>query len=303
MPTKTLSVIIPTHNRQDALEKVLRGLERQSALEEIQEVLVVDDGSTDDTPGTVSRISKTSPLRIRLLRQDQCGQAAARNRGLREAATNLVLFLDDDIIPRTNLVGGHLAWHRKYPDPGVSVMGPVFWSRELRPTPFMEWFGDRGPFLNYRGLRLGSEVEPSRSYSCNISMKGTFLRRQGAFDEDFRAYGFEDLELAYRLKKAGGKLLYNPEAVGEHYKFITFAAACKRAKQTALARELLDTKEAGAYFSQLSHRTKKSARYRIGNLLIKTVVPFLAPMKPLMDSHVPLPWPVYAAFYHYYKFR
>lgn len=303
MSAKPLTVVIPTHDRCDILEKTLRAFERQSALDGIHEVLVVDDGSTDDTPAAVALISRASRLHIRYLRQVRAGLGAARNHGLREATTDIILFIDDDVIPRANLAAEHLAWHRMHGDPSVAVMGTVVWSSALHPTPFMQWFGRRGPLLNYAGLRSGAEVELNRSCFGNTSVKARFLRQHGIFDEDIRTYGFEDTELAFRLRRNGWRLLYNPDAVGDHHKFVTFAAACERAKLTALTFRTLETKEYGRYLKGLRDRQKKSLRYRAGTLLVRTLVPVFSPLKPLLNSRVPLPWPVYAAFYHYYKFR
>jgi len=141
--SQKLSVVIPTYNRQDLLRKALEGYSKQSARQEILEILVVDDGSTDATRSLVARYREESALPVRYLRQESKGAGAARNHGVREARGAIVLFGDDDIVPAPNLVGEHLAWHDKYPDPAVAVLGQVILAQEIRPTPFLKWFHDR----------------------------------------------------------------------------------------------------------------------------------------------------------------
>ena len=218
-----LTIIIPTYNRKDILRKSLAAYRSQSAAEEILEILVVDDGSTDGTDSVVAQSNEGSPIPIRYIHQENRGQASARNHGIREARGEIVLFEDDDIIPAGNLVSEHLGWHRNYPEASVGVLGHVSWSPEVHPTPFMEWLGLAGPLFDYHSLSRGMQVDVAHFYSNNVSLKVEFLRKNGTFDEDFRTYGWEDTELGYRLIRRGLRLLYNPNAVGYHYKYISFA--------------------------------------------------------------------------------
>src|ERR1039458_5616434 len=117
---ESLSVIIPTFNRKDLLAKALQGYLGQSSPHLIHELLVVDDGSTDDTESMVQELSRRSPIMIRYLRQANQGPAAARNFGIREARSSIVLFTDSDIVPQRELVSQHLQWHRNNPQTGRS---------------------------------------------------------------------------------------------------------------------------------------------------------------------------------------
>jgi GT2 family glycosyltransferase len=293
-----LTVIVPTYNRKEILLKTLAGYQNQSAREGILEVLVVDDGSTDGTSEAVGQFTKETSLHVRYLSQRNSGLAAARNHGIREAKGRVVLFGDDDIIPGTHLVAEHLSWHRKYPDSSVAVLGLVAWSPEVRPTPFMEWLGSDGELFDFGHLARGKEVDFERCYFCNTSLKAEFLTKNGVFDEDFRAYGYEDIELAFRLRKRGLRVLYHPDAVGYHYKFVSFAAACRRAESLANAWGVLGTKEAGKYIAARHVDANRGGVIRaLKRLLRNLMVTILLPMKVLLDSHVRLPRPVYRAFY------
>jgi len=296
-----LTVVIPTYNRKDVLRKTLEAYCSQSAQEEILEVLVVDDGSTDGTGSVVPQASGRSPFPIRHLRQNNRGIGSARNHGIREARGEIVLFGDDDVIPAGNLVSEHNAWHRKYPEPCVGVLGQVAWSPEVHPTPFMKWLGRAGPLFDYDSLSPGREVGAHQCYFNNTSLKTEFLRQNGMFDEDFRTYGYEDFELGYRLTKKGLRLFFNPDALGYHYKHMTFADVCRRAELVDAAEKVLRTKEAGVYFAEMGARQgQRSSRSPTKKLLKHWLTLALIPLKPLLDTQFPLPWIVYRALYRYY---
>src|ERR1700751_6129486 len=133
----SLTVIIPTYNRVELLAKALAGYEKQSSLELIRELLVVDDGSTDGTEAFVREFCGKSRLPVRYLKQPNKGPAAARNLGISEATSRLILFTDSDIVPSRDLVEQHSAGHRKHPETHTAILGYVTWSPEVNPTPFM----------------------------------------------------------------------------------------------------------------------------------------------------------------------
>jgi GT2 family glycosyltransferase len=165
----------------------------------------------------------------------------------------------------------------------------------------MKWLALAGPLLDYRSLSRGMQVDGTHHfYSGNISLKIAFLRENGTFDEDFRTYAYEDTELGYRLTKRGLRLVYDPDAVGYHYKYMSFAKACGQPQVMVAAERVFQTKEAGAYFAEIAARRQRSLKYRMLKLLVRWLAPALTPLRPLLDTQVPLPWVVYRALYHYY---
>jgi len=294
-----LSVLIATYNRKQILLKTLASYEAQSARSEILEVLVLDDGSTDGTAEAMAEFSARSALPVRYFQLTHRGAAAVRNYGIREAKGKLILFGDDDTLPAANLVEEHVSWHRKHPQPPIGILGLVEWSPEVNPTPFMQWLTIEG-FFEYGGLKAGEEAGFRCFYSGNLSLKTDFLRENGLFDEDFKAYGFEDAELGYRLEKKGLKLLYNPRAVGYHYKFVSFRDACRRAKAVAAARRLFEKKEAGQYLAELYGRRQRTLASRARRLLGIPLIPFAALLRPFLDTQIVLPWFMYRKIYFYF---
>lgn len=290
---KALSVVIPTYNRCATLQKALSAYMNQGVLQGIAEILVVDDGSTDSTGAVVDRLSKASPVTLRYFRQENKGPAAARNVGIREAASELVLFTDDDIIPTRNLVEEHLQWHARYPGGETAVLGYVTWSPEVNPTPFMKWYGVEALFA-YADIAGRTEVDYRYFYSCNISLKRAFLPANGAFDEDFKSAAWEDIELGFRLQRAGMRLLYNPQAVAYHEQVISFNDACRRNRKSLAAAQIFNRKEAGRQCPQLATSNGKQR-------LKKFLVPICSPAKPLMDWRLALPGGVYRTMFRIYR--
>lgn len=287
-----LSVIIPTYNRKDILLKTLEGYKLQTATDEILEVLVVDDGSTDETGEAVKQFASSAPFLIQVLRQQNSGLAAARNLGIQAAKGELLLFGDDDIIPTPAMVAEHLDWNRKYPAPSDAVLGLVVWAPQLNPTPFMRWFGLKGGLFSFGQLRGGSDVAATCCYFCNTSVKKRFLLENAMFDEEFKSYGYEDTELGHRLLKKGFRLFYNPQAVGHHYKRMSVADIRRRAELISAAQQTLWAKA-----PELRANRKEPAGHRMLKALAKFFAPALAPFAFVLESRIPLPQSFYRVFY------
>ena len=300
MPQVKLSVIIPTYNRKAILKKALEAYIGQTARDEILEILVVDDGSADGTEEVVSEFARRAPVPIRRLQQENSGLAAARNHGIREARGELVLFTDDDIIPAPNMVAEHLAWHQKYPDPKTGVLGNVPYSPEVNPTPFQQWWGLDGMRFHPPHMYPGKGLSFWLMLFCNTSLKREFLGEVGFFDENFRTFGFEDLDFGYEVVKRGGRVLFNPDAVAYHHKRVTFSDAVRLHQKNALSYRHFLTKESGTMLAELEEKWEKFPRHRIKVVLARYIVPVLSPLKPILDSQIPLPGQLYDLFYQHY---
>jgi GT2 family glycosyltransferase len=228
-----LTIVIPTLGRSASLEEVVAGLERQTPPGSDIEVVVVVD-ARGCAEGATALATASRSFGIEVLTAGHPGASAARNVGWRTGSAPLILFLDDDIVPRPDLVAEHRAWQTRYPDPEVGVLGAVRWSPRVTVTPFMRWLED-GIQFDYRRI-AGVEVGWQRFYSCNVSVKRAMLERTGGFDEQRFPFGYEDLELARRMSDDHGfRLLYNHAAVGEHLKTETLESWRRNLKRIAIA--------------------------------------------------------------------
>jgi glycosyltransferase involved in cell wall biosynthesis len=215
--TTSLSVVIPTKDRAEALARTLDALEAQEAAGASLEAVVVDNGSSDGTLEQVRAREAGDGLPIRLLEQPEGGPAAARNAGAAAAGGEVLLFLGDDTEPENKgLLRAHLDLHAARPEPAYGVLGRITWTPHKPVTPFMRWLENGGPQFHYCDLAPGPVDGASYFYSSHASVKRAFFERVGGFDERFPTAAVEDTELGVRLADAGLELDYHPELLVLH---------------------------------------------------------------------------------------
>src|SRR6516162_5418252 len=103
MSVSKLSIVIPTFNRASILACTIDRIEAQTVSAENYEVIVVDNASTDDTRAVLEAKSRKY-FNLKFLLQPKPGAAATRNAGLRQAASDIVLFIDNDIVAEPDLI-------------------------------------------------------------------------------------------------------------------------------------------------------------------------------------------------------
>jgi glycosyltransferase involved in cell wall biosynthesis/GT2 family glycosyltransferase len=210
---RTISVVIPTYNRVDQLRGVLGGLAAQTGLAEPAEVIVVSDGSSDGTDEYLR--SPDCPLPVLALSQANAGPAAARNRGVRAATGDLLVFLDDDVVPAPDLLAAHLRHHRASGDDATVVIGPMVTPPDDELSPWVRWEQDM-LYKQYAAMERGDWGATARQfYTANASIARRHVLDAGGFDEAFRRA--EDVELAYRLASLGLSFTFAPDAVVYHH--------------------------------------------------------------------------------------
>ncbi|MEO8215698.1 MAG: glycosyltransferase family 2 protein [Acidobacteriota bacterium] len=223
------SVVIPTYNRVAMLQRVLDALETQIESPSF-DVIVINDGSTDDTVSVMERrmASKNGSSNIRFQSQQNGGPGKARNRGVEEARGKFVVFIGDDTVPEKRFLAEHASVHRNSGhDPMLACLGFTGWPVKERVSSFMHYINNYGDQFGYKLIEDGAIVPFNFFYTSNISIARDLLDRF-PFDTSFRSAAWEDIELAYRLEKEGMKIFYNASAVTRHYHPMTVESFTKR---------------------------------------------------------------------------
>ncbi len=198
MPIR-VSVVIPAYNVAFCLQDCLTGVQRQTLPREQFEVILVDDGSSDNTLSLATQLKGSLGLdNLQIAHQANAGPASARNQGIRLAKGAIIAFLDSDCVPQ--------------PDWLENLIQPLLDNQEL--------IGAEGrtlPASEQRTLVDHYIDNPNGGYywTCNIAYRRQTLLDIGGFDEGFPYPASEDIDIAHRIQKKGA-IAFAPDAVVYH---------------------------------------------------------------------------------------
>jgi GT2 family glycosyltransferase len=204
----TISVVIPAHNAASHLGACLQAL--HESLETPLEILVVDDGSTDETRAIATSFGVTV-----LSTERRRGPAFARNLGANEAAGDVLFFLDADVCVKANTISR--VAHSLEADPELDAL---IGSYDNQP-------GAPGFISQYRNLmhafvhQTGAERASTFWSGCGAIRRAVFMQHSG-FSLEYQRPAIEDIELGYRLCRAGRKIVLDREIQVTHLKSWTF---------------------------------------------------------------------------------
>ncbi len=214
------SVVVCTLNRSEALKRCLRALEAQTVAPEQVEIVVVDNGSTDETPTVIKGFRRYARYPMRWCVEERIGVTHARNRGVAEARHEIVVFLDDDALPEPHWLAAHIEAFDSTRADCVGGRITLTWE-----APRPRWLhSSLDAFLGR--IDLGEQRRPFvfpwyYPGAANLAFRRSVFDRIGLFDPalGFRAggvVGAEETDLCYRLEQAGGRLVYEPRARVTH---------------------------------------------------------------------------------------
>ena len=221
---KSASIIIPTFNGVSRIRYCLDSLSKQTAGRDV-EILVVDDGSTDDTANAIKDYSS-----VRLIGQANAGPASARNRGALEARGDILLFTDDDCIPMPDWLGAML---EPFKDADVVGAKGIYRTRQksLAARFVQIEYEDK-----YRMMAALPNIDFIDTYSAAFRRE-RFLEMAG-YDTSFPVACAEDIELSYRMSARGWKMKFVPAAIVYHTHPDTLSRYLKKKYKFAFWRVL-----------------------------------------------------------------
>ncbi|MCK4825021.1 glycosyltransferase, partial [bacterium] len=261
------------------------------------------DGSVDGTENMIREVMKNAPCELAYFKQENKGPGSARNAGITHAKGELILFIDDDVLPASNLLEEHVKGHQLYAGDNIAILGSVVNASEVKATHFMRWLMNEGPaFLQNREqdwAKLGHRF----FCTANISLSRGFMLEKGMFDESFRPF-FEDMELGYRLGQQNLQIILNKNAIGYHLREETLQKWCDRV--------ILSGQSAAAFYNKWPAaatslpRSTPNIRTVIGGIIIRaiprSIIPILKPIICWLDSHgYAVPSFFYVIISHYYS--
>lgn len=233
-----ISIIIPCYNNARKLKMALKYLALQENVKPNKiQIIIVDDGSAEDINSVVDEFKNEHPdWNVKLIKNPaNMGLAASRNVGARASNSDLLLFIDNDIVMSPRTLYSHIKLHNS--SKGIMVTSRIFdvdkscfddIMQELNSTKtFPQDYlnnhlcGSMDPYFSIREAMLNSgNVSPKSMWVLGacfcISMPKTIYEQAGGFDENFKGWGPEDIEFNYRAFKAGFNLTYCPQAVCYH---------------------------------------------------------------------------------------
>jgi cellulose synthase/poly-beta-1,6-N-acetylglucosamine synthase-like glycosyltransferase len=199
-----ISVIIPAYNAEKTISSTLEALLNQNYSKNKYEIIVVDDGSADNTKIIVKKFKK-----VKLIQQKHKGPAAARNLGVKHAKGDIVLFTDADCIPDKN-------WIRYMIEPfkNPEIVGVSGTYKTLNKESLI---------ARFVGYEIEQRHEKMKKQKC-IDFIGTFsaayrkniFLQFGGFDTCFKTSSGEDIEFSYKLADCGLKMVFQPKAFVYH---------------------------------------------------------------------------------------
>jgi GT2 family glycosyltransferase len=209
-----LSIIIPTHQRTDLLRACLHAVTRRAPAQ--TQIIVVDDASPGATASAVATSFGVRTIRL----ERQRGFAVAANTGIRASSGDIVEMLNDDTEVQPGWADAVLPW---FADPAIGSVAPLVLA--WPDGTIVDSAGDRyylGGIANKRGH--GEAVMPRHLQPCQVFgvsaaagfFRRTALERVGLFAEEFGSY-FEDVDLAFRMRRAGYTAVCEPAARVLHH--------------------------------------------------------------------------------------
>lgn len=228
-PRFLFSIIIPSYNRMDVLPDVIDALHNQYAPPNF-ELIVIDDGSSDGTLTWLKNHHFTIPVQI--LSQPNRGPAAARNKAIRAASGDYIVFLGDDMVPDRFWLKTHCDAHaRRGYEQRLVIIGQTDWHENVKRSAFLKFLDKTGWQFGFDQISDPDDVDFNFFYGSNLSLRRQWLL-ENLFNTEFPFPAWEDIELGYRLKLIDLHFVFEPAARTAHLHHTNLVRMAQRQRKT-----------------------------------------------------------------------
>lgn len=213
-----ISLVICTYNRARYLPGSLNSIQLQTLDRKRFQIIIVDNASTDNTADIVNNFIKENPgLNIKYCFEENKGLSFARNRGMKESESEIISYVDDDVILPTDFLEKILIFFEQYPD-AAGAGGKVVPKYESGKEP--EWMskyllGFVGK-VDYGNSIIKFEKKMKYPAGCNMIYKKEILEKAGGFNNQLK-FRSDDKYIYYKVKSLSDKIYYLPDAWLYHY--------------------------------------------------------------------------------------
>jgi len=199
-----VSVIIPAYNAENTISMTLHAVLSQEFPKNQFEILVVDDGSIDNTKKIISKFKK-----VKLISISHSGPAKARNIGAKFAKGKIIAFTDSDCIPKKDWLNNLII---PFKDKDIVCVAGTY--ATLNKNKLIARFVSYEIDYRHEKMKKSKIIDFVGSYNC--AYKKSIFRKFHGFDETFTVASGEDPELSFRIRKANYKIIFQPKAVVFH---------------------------------------------------------------------------------------
>jgi glycosyltransferase involved in cell wall biosynthesis len=265
-----LSVVIPTFNRSAALSETVTSVLASDLDEGVRsELIIVDDGSEEPAANALVDVRPPPEWSLHVVRQDNAGVGAARNRGHREAVGDVIVFVDDDMLLFPETLRRHLDGHRRRPGSVIFGRSPYV-GQDV--DPFVEWVQGLDNDPSQRATEEFVRVTVIASGHLSIERDGPVARWHAIYADDMRTPVAEEYELSARLAAHRIPAYVARDIVAFHNRRITVEAFLRQqlghgrgcAEAARLHPECLRLSELRTI---IDHHARRSARRTLWSIL------------------------------------
>ena len=214
MVYESVSVIIPTYNRNIIVLETLEHFNNQSIKN--FELIVIDQTQNPDN----RLIDFTSEIfNYIYIKIEEVGLPNARNVAANKANGEILIFVDDDVIPDPTLIEKYIFEYNKHPQPNIIIGGKVIEYDSIIMNDDLTINGGRITFYGKTKKNFSSDKYGNCHWvvGCNFSVRKCFLLEIGGFDKNYKGNAIlEDCDFCFNAKKYGGRVLFSPKPMLVH---------------------------------------------------------------------------------------